>query len=108
MDIPFVQLLLVHFGFYWGSEINDPDKILLGQGNQYRYILVDSFETFPKTYIRKLMADAYANSCRKIKDEKQIRQGLTITKSISVKKRPEKQKAVKKGKLLASKKKKTK
>ena len=30
------------FGFYWGSEIDDPEKILLGQGNQYRYILVDN------------------------------------------------------------------
>jgi hypothetical protein len=30
----------VHFGFYWGNEISDPEKILLGKGNQYRYILV--------------------------------------------------------------------
>src|SRR3984957_14814562 len=29
----------VHFGFYWGSQIADPDKILLGKGNQYRYII---------------------------------------------------------------------
>ena len=26
----------IHFGFYWGSELSDPDKILLGEGNQYR------------------------------------------------------------------------
>src|SRR5260370_20696469 len=26
----------LHFGFYRGSEIQDPDKILLGKGNQYR------------------------------------------------------------------------
>ena len=30
----------VHFGFYWGSKIADPEGILLGEGNQYRYILV--------------------------------------------------------------------
>ena len=30
----------IHFNFYWGSELSDPDKILLGQGNRYRYILV--------------------------------------------------------------------
>src|SRR5215831_14613033 len=24
----------VHFGFYWGSEVSDTKKILLGQGNQ--------------------------------------------------------------------------
>src|SRR5215203_5164260 len=30
----------VHFGFYWGVELKDPNKILIGEGNQYRYILV--------------------------------------------------------------------
>ena len=77
----------VHFGFYWGSEISDPDKILLGQGNQYRYILVKSKNDFPKAYIKKLVKEAYANSLKKVKDPKQIMQGLTITKSVSDKKR---------------------
>ncbi|HTE29583.1 MAG TPA: hypothetical protein VK666_04365 [Chryseolinea sp.] len=77
----------IHFGFYWGAEISDPDKILLGQGNQYRYILVDSIKTFPKTYIKKLAAEAYDNSLSKVKDKGQIQHGLTITKSISAKKR---------------------
>src|SRR4029077_165492 len=45
----------IHFGFYWGSKISDPDKRLLGQGNQYRYILVKDKKDFPKTYIKKLM-----------------------------------------------------
>jgi hypothetical protein len=79
----------VHFGFYWGTEIADPDKILLGKGNQYRYIIVKSKSDFPKTYIRKLLKEAYANSLAKVKDKKQILKGATITKSISpVKKRP--------------------
>src|SRR5215510_11206137 len=30
----------IHFGFYWGNELSDPDKILIGEGNQYRYVLV--------------------------------------------------------------------
>jgi len=77
----------IHFGFYWGSEITDPKGILLGKGNQYRYILVKTPETFPKTYIKKLMNEAYINSFSKVKDEKQIQNGLTITKSVSVKKR---------------------
>jgi hypothetical protein len=77
----------VHFGFYWGAELHDPKKILLGQGNQYRYILVKSKDTFPKAYIKKLMKQAYANSMAKIKDKKQLMQGKTITKSISAKKR---------------------
>jgi hypothetical protein len=77
----------VHFGFYWGSQIADPDKILLGNGNQYRYILVKDRDDFPKTYIKKLLKEAYRNSLAKVKDKTQIMQGATITKSISPVKR---------------------
>jgi hypothetical protein len=77
----------IHFGFYWGSEIADPQKKLIGEGKQYRYILVRKKPDFPKTYIRRLMKEAYANSLGKVKDEKQIKHGLTIVKSISAKKR---------------------
>src|ERR1700709_1876029 len=31
----------IHFGFYWGNEIADPEKKLLGKGNQYRYLLIN-------------------------------------------------------------------
>ncbi|MDR3668305.1 MAG: DUF1801 domain-containing protein [Ignavibacteriaceae bacterium] len=77
----------VHFGFYWGSEIEDPKKLLIGNGNQYRYTLVKSKKDFPKTYIKKLVKDAYKNSLAKVKDPKQIKKGETITKSISAAKR---------------------
>jgi len=77
----------VHFGFYWGSEISDPDKILLGQGNQYRYILVKRKEDFPQAYIKKLLKEAYTNSLAKVKDPKQIINGETIVKSVSAAKR---------------------
>jgi hypothetical protein len=80
----------IHFGFYWGSEIADPEKKLIGEGNQYRYMLVKKKSDFPKTYIKKLLKEAYANSLGKVKDEKQIMHGLTITKSISDKKRSKK------------------
>lgn len=82
----------VHFGFYWGSELSDPDKILLGQGNQYRYILVTDRNKFPKRYIKKLVEEAYINSLAKVKDKKQILHGQTIVKSISEKKREKKTK----------------
>jgi hypothetical protein len=79
----------VHFGFYWGSQIADPERMLLGKGNQYRYIIVNNKDDFPKTYIKKLLKEAYANSLAKVEDKKQIIKGITITKSISpVKKRP--------------------
>jgi hypothetical protein len=90
----------IHFGFYWGSEISDPHKILLGQGNQYRYILVDSIKTFPKSYIRKLVAEAYANAMARVKDKKQILNGQTMTKSVSEKKRKLKKQSKPKKKVI--------
>jgi len=94
----------VHFGFYWGSKIADPEKILLGNGNQYRYIKVKTKSDFPKAYIKKLLNEAYTYSLTKANpalpgkgDKKQILTGATITKSISPKKKrpgiiPEKKK----------------
>jgi len=77
----------MHFGFYWGSELTDPEKKLLGNGKQYRYILVNELDDFPKEYIVKLVKEAYSNSLAKVKDQKQLVEGKTITKMISVKKR---------------------
>lgn len=80
----------IHFGFYWGSELSDPDKILLGEGKQYRYILVADKEVFPKEYIKKLVQAAYVNALSKVKDQKQLIKGQTIIKSISDNKRASK------------------
>jgi len=77
----------IHFGFYWGNELSDPEKILLGQGNQYRYILVKDKTKFPKSYIEKRVHEAYENSLSKVKDKNQIIHGQTIVKSVSEKKR---------------------
>ena len=84
----------IHFGFYWGNEIADPENILLGEGNQYRYILVKDKKSFPKGYIKKLIKESYANSLGKLKDDRQIVHGKTIIKSVSDKKRT-RRKAVK-------------
>jgi hypothetical protein len=88
----------IHFGFYWGSQIADPEKKLIGEGKQYRYLLVKSKTEFPKTYIKKLLAEAYANSLAKVKDPKQLMEGATITKSISAVKREKKPVVAKKKK----------
>jgi hypothetical protein len=82
----------IHFGFYYGAKLSDPDKILLGQGNQYRYILIKKKSDLPKTYIKKLLKEAYANAKTKLKEKDEIYQGLTITKSISAAKRSVKKK----------------
>ena len=86
----------IHFGFYWGVEISDPEKRLIGNGNQYRYLLVTSPKEFPTGYIKKLVIEAYANSLAKVKDPRQIMEGKTIVKSISAAKRELKKKPVKK------------
>ena len=77
----------IHFGFYRGNELDDPDHLLLGAGSQYRYMLVTDKKKFPKAYIKKLLKQAYSNSLAKVKDQKQIISGQTIVKSISEKKR---------------------
>ncbi len=77
----------IHFNFYWGSELSDPEKILLGQGSRYRYVLVKRKEDFPKAYMKKLITEAFANSLEKVKDPKHIIHGATITKAIYEKKR---------------------
>ena len=76
-----------HFGFYWGNQITDPEKKLSGNGNQYRYIKVFDIKDFPKTYMKKLLKEAYANSLAKLKTGKQVLKGATIVKSISTKKK---------------------
>src|SRR5215203_765221 len=80
----------IHFGFYWGTEIADPEKRLIGNGNQYRYLLVKNKKDFPKIYVKKLLKDAYTNSVLKVKDQSQFMKGQTITKSISTVKREKK------------------
>ena len=67
----------IHLGFYWGSEIYDPEKKLIGNGNQYRYLLVSNKNDFPKEYAKKLIVSAFENSMLKVKDKKELREGLT-------------------------------
>jgi len=82
----------IHVGFYWGSKILDPEKKLFGVGNQYRYWLVKNRKDLPKSYLIKLMEEAYAYSLSLVKDPKQIMQAKTIVKSISSAKRKKKNK----------------
>ncbi len=52
----------VNFGFLRGSEIEDPYKILTGDGSLYRYIRVKEKEDFPEEMIKQLLEAAYANA----------------------------------------------
>jgi hypothetical protein len=78
-----------HFGFYRGCDIGDPEQRLSGKGNQYRYLVIRDKKDLPKTYLKKLLKEAYANSLARlaVRDKIPSFNGLTITKSISPKKR---------------------
>jgi hypothetical protein len=79
----------VNFGFNRGVDIEDPDKILLGNGSQYRHIRVRDKGDFPEEYMKQLLEAAYQNSLTRMKPVKKQIKGETIVKSISpVKKRP--------------------
>ena len=71
----------VHFGFYYGNEIADPEHRLLGKGKQYRYLVVHEDRDFPKTYMRRLIKEAYANSLAKAGDKPSAIQGQTLIKT---------------------------
>jgi hypothetical protein len=77
----------LQFGFYHGADLTDPEKLLIGNGKQYRYITVPDVKAFPVIYIRQLLQEAWVNSLKLVKDPKQLMQGKTITKSISAKQR---------------------
>jgi len=85
-----------HFGFYWGSELHAPQKLLIGEGKQYRYLLVSDITAFPQQEVKKLVDEAWQNSLAKVKDPKQLTQGKTIVKMVSDNKREKKLKAPKK------------
>lgn len=80
----------IQFGFYWGSKINDPEKKLIGNGKQYRYILTSNKKDFPKEYIKKMIKEGYEYSLSKVKDPTQLIKGCTIVKSVSPVKREKK------------------
>jgi hypothetical protein len=80
----------IHFGFYWGSQIADPEKKLIGNGKQYRYFLVKKRNDFPKAYMKKLLKEAFVNSMLKVKDQKMIMKSRTIVKSVSANRRMKK------------------
>ncbi|MDP9047637.1 MAG: DUF1801 domain-containing protein [Bacteroidota bacterium] len=79
----------VNFGFNRGVDFPDPHKVLIGNGNQYRYLQVREPEDFPQDYIKQLLQSAYENSISRMKPVKNPIKGETIVKSISpVKRRP--------------------
>ena len=70
----------LHFGCYYGATLADPEKQLLGNGNQYRYILVPNLVAFPEMYMKQFLQEAYEQAMQKVKDPKLLVHGKTILK----------------------------
>jgi hypothetical protein len=75
-----------NFGFFPGTDIPDPKKLLKGGGSMYRYIRVENIENFPVEDMKKMLADARINAGAKMKGEQTLK-GATMVKAISAKKR---------------------
>ena len=52
----------VGLSFYYGATLPDPHKILLGGGNQNRFIRLESVETLSRQEVKELMNAAVAQA----------------------------------------------
>ncbi|MGQ0543582.1 MAG: hypothetical protein ACT4O9_17335 [Blastocatellia bacterium] len=77
----------VQFGFYWGSQLADPESLLEGKGKQYRFLRVIDKKDFPARYAKELLNEAHVNSLAKAKGMDKAPKGTTEVKSISSKKK---------------------
>jgi hypothetical protein len=71
--------------FYYGARLADPHKILLGSGNQVRFIRLESAATLSKPRVTELMRAAVAQAKTPLPTGGR---GRLIIKSISAKQRP--------------------
>lgn len=77
----------VIFGFMWGVRLDDPKGLLAGGGNQFRSLRVPDIKKFPKGEVKKLLKQAFEISVERLNGKPQTPNGMTITKSVSAKKR---------------------
>ena len=75
----------VSLSFYYGATLPDPDGVLLGSGNQNRFVRVESAKTLATPAIERLIAAALAQATTPMPASGKTR---TIVKSISAKQRP--------------------
>ncbi len=70
--------------FYWGKTLPDPHKVLLGSGNQVRWVRLGGPATLARPEVEALLQAAVAQAKHPLPEAK----GYTIVKSISAKQRP--------------------
>lgn len=77
----------VQFGFTKGEVLNDPRRLLEGEGKHWRYIRVNDLAAFPRDYAEQLLSESYDNSLQTAKIPEKAPLGQTIVKATSSKKR---------------------
>lgn len=75
----------VSLSFNYGAKLADPDKILLGSGNQNRFIRLESAATLADPKVARLIVAAADQGKNPLPT---TGKGKTIVKSISAKQRP--------------------
>jgi hypothetical protein len=75
----------VGLSFYYGATLPDPDKLLLGTGNQNRFIRIESAATLAKPAVEALLRAAVAQAETPLP---KTGAGHLIIRSISAKQRP--------------------
>jgi hypothetical protein len=80
----------VGLSFYHGATLPDPHRILLGSGNQNRFIRIESAETLARPEVEALIAEAVAQGETPLPASGR---GALIIRSISTKQRPRRKSA---------------
>ena len=75
----------VGLSFYYGATLPDPDGILLGSGNQNRFVRLPTAATLAEPAVERLVRAALAQAKTSMPA---AGRGRTIVKSISAKQRP--------------------
>lgn len=75
----------VGLSFYYGATLPDPHKILLGSGNQNRFIRLESAATLARPEVQDLIGAAVRQAKTPLPE---TGGGYTVIKSISAKQRP--------------------
>jgi len=79
----------VSLSFYYGASLPDPDGILLGSGNQNRFIRLESAATLASPQVEALISAAIAQARPPLPT---LGKGCLLIKSVSEKQRPRRSK----------------
>ena len=75
----------VALSFYYGATLPDPDKVLLGSGNQNRFIRLESAAILARPEVQSLIQAAVRQAKTPLPENGS---GSTVIQSISAKQRP--------------------